>query len=99
MKPFWRRRREARDRRRWHEHPDDPENGDRQWRAQREMAAFDQLGPPVRQAIATSRFDASPTAMRLPPADAPDDERIAGIVRRHDNSYSGAFGPRSPKGI
>jgi hypothetical protein len=100
-KPFWRRQREARQRRpRWNEFPDDPENAQRKRRAEAEMRAFDKLGERARVAISDSRFDAeAPRIWSHFGGPHADDEAVARRVRADDDKFSGAFGPKYPKGI
>lgn len=94
------RRLEERSRIPWWVHPDDPENEDRQDQARANMGAFDQLGAQTRAAIAGSRFDIPADMVRQqwggPYA---EDERVADRVRKHDDKYSGSFGPAYPTGI
>lgn len=100
-KPFWRRRREARQPRpRWNEFPDDPENGGRKERAEAELRAFDKFGQRSRGAIRDSRFDAEATYVeRHFGGPYADDEAVARRLRADDDKFSGAFGPQFPKGI
>lgn len=69
-------------------------------RADQEMARFDELGPETRATIRSTRFDALPSYVdRRYGGRHAEDDRVAEAVRRDDEQYSGAFGPRSPKGI
>jgi hypothetical protein len=94
----WRRRRRARFAPR--DMRPDPDNDERKLQALAQMSAFDRLGPQARRAIRESRFDApAPVVMRKYGGPFAEDERVADRVRDDDNTYSGMFGPRYPKGI